>query len=46
MSTLFTNFFEKINQISPLEHDFTEVLDTIALTPKTLYFRGKLPQNK
>ena len=45
MSTLFTNFFEKINQISPLEHDFTEVLDTIALTPKTLYFRGKLPQN-
>ena len=45
MSTLFTNFFEKINQISPLEHDFTEVLDAIALTPKTLYFRGKLPQN-
>ena len=45
MSTLFTNFLEKINQISPLEHDYTEVLDTIALTPKTLYFRGKLPQN-
>lgn len=45
MSTLFTNFFEKINQISPLEHDFTEVLGSIALTPKTLYFRGKLPQN-
>ena len=45
MSTLFTNFFEKINQISPLEHDFTEVLDTIALKPKTLYFRGKLPEN-
>lgn len=45
MSTLFTNFFEKINQISPQEHDFTEVLSTIALTPKTLYFRGKLPEN-
>ena len=45
MSTLFTNFFEKINQITPLEHDFTEVLESIALTPKTLYFRGKLPQN-
>ena len=45
MSTLFTNFFAKINQISPLEHDFTEVLDAIALKPKTLYFRGKLPQN-
>ena len=45
MSTLFTNFFEKINQISPLEHDFTEVLEAIALKPKTLYFRGKLPEN-
>ena len=45
MSTLFTHFFDKINQISPLEHDFTEVLNTIALTPKTLYFRGKIPEN-
>ena len=45
MSTLFTHFFNKINQISPLEANFTEVLDSIALKPKTLYFRGKLPQN-
>ncbi len=45
MSTLFTNFFEKINQITPLEHKFTEVLEPIALTPKTLYYRGKLPEN-
>ena len=45
MSTLFTHFFNKINQISPLEHNFTEVLASIALTPKTLYFRGKLPEN-
>lgn len=45
MSILFTHFFTKINQISPLEHDFTEVLSTIALTPKMLYFRGKLPEN-
>ena len=45
MSTLSTNFFEKINQISPQEHDFTEVLATIALTPISLYFRGKLPEN-
>ena len=45
MSTLFTHFFDKINTISPLEHDFTEVLGSIALTPKTLYFRGKLPEN-
>ena len=45
MSTLFTDFFQKINAISPLEHDFTEVLASIALMPKTLYFRGKLPKN-
>ncbi len=45
MSTLFSHFFTKINQISPLEHKFTEVLDAIALKPKTLYFYGKLPEN-
>ena len=45
MSTPFSHFFTKINQISPLEHEFTEVLRAIALTPKTLYFRGKLPEN-
>ena len=45
MSTLFSHFFEKINQISPLEANFTEVLDSIALKPKTLYFYGKIPQN-
>ena len=45
MSTLFTNFFEKINHFSPLEYNFTEVLDAIALKPKTLYFYGKIPEN-
>ena len=45
MSTLFTNFSKNINQIAPLEHDFTEVLDPIALKPKILYFYGKLPKN-
>ncbi len=45
MSTLFSHFFTKINQISPLETNFTEVLNSIALTPKTLYFRGKMPEN-
>ena len=45
MSTLFTDFFQKINEISPLEHNFTEGLASIALMPKTLYFRGKLPEN-
>ena len=45
MSTLFSHFFEKINQISPLDADFTEVLESIALMPKMLYFRGKMPEN-
>ena len=45
MSTLFSHFFAKINQISPLEANFTEVLGTIALKPKTLYFYGKMPEN-
>ena len=44
MSTLFSHFSEKINQISPLEHEFTEVLSTIAVMPKTLYFYGKIPE--
>ena len=45
MSTLFSHFFQKINQISPQESDFTEVLSTIALKPKILYFYGKMPEN-
>ena len=45
MSTLFSHFFQKINQIAPLEADFTEVLEAIALKPKMLYFRGKMPEN-
>ena len=45
MSTLFSQFFNKINSISPLEHKFTEVLDSIALKPKILYFYGKIPEN-
>ena len=45
MSTPFSHFFAKINQISPLETDFTEVLESIALKPKTLYFYGKMPEN-
>ncbi|MBR2709589.1 DNA-protecting protein DprA [Candidatus Saccharibacteria bacterium] len=45
MSILFSHFFDKINQISPLEADFTEVLEPIALKPNLLYFRGKLPEN-
>lgn len=45
MSTLFSHFFKEFNQIAPLEAKFTEVLDTIALKPKMLYFCGKMPEN-
>ena len=46
MSTLFSHFFEKINQIPPLEAKYTEVLGTIAVMPKMLYYYGKIPQNR
>ena len=45
MSTLFSHFSQNINHVSPLEHKYTEVLESIALKPKTLYFYGKLPEN-
>lgn len=45
MSTLFSHFFKEFNQIVSLEAKFTEVLDTIALKPKMLYFCGKMPEN-
>ena len=46
MSTLFSHFFEKINQIPPLEAKYTEVLGTIAVMPKMLYYYGKIPQKR
>ena len=36
----------KINQIRPLEANFTEVLASIALMPKTLYYYGKIPEKR
>ncbi len=45
MSTLFTTFLQNFNHFVPLEQDFTEVLESIALKPKMLYSYGKLPQN-
>ena len=34
----------EFNEISPLEHSFTEVLETLALNVKTLYMYGELPK--
>lgn len=36
----------KINEILPQENKFTEVLETLALKPKMLYFYGKLPEKR
>lgn len=34
----------KINELLPLEHNFTEVLKRLVLIPKTLYYYGKIPE--
>lgn len=46
MSILFSQFLSNNNEIRPQEAEWTEVLTTIALTPKKLYFYGKLPENR
>lgn len=46
MSILFSHFLSQNNEIAPQEADFTEVLGSIALAPKMLYFYGKMPENR
>lgn len=46
MSILFSHFLSQNNEIAPQEADFTEVLSSIALAPKMLYFYGKMPENR
>ncbi len=36
----------KINQISPLDNNFTQIIDVIALVPKKLYYYGFLPEKR
>ncbi len=45
MSTLFSHFSNKITQIAPQAQKYFQILDGIALTPKILYYYGKLPEN-
>ena len=45
MSILFSQNLGKNNEILPLEADFTEVLASIAVMPRKLYFYGKIPKN-
>lgn len=46
MSILFSHFFTKINKIAPQEVEYLQGLENIALMPKILYFRGKIPENR
>lgn len=46
MSTLFSHFLLKNNEIRPQDSEFTEVLDSIAVKPKMLYFYGNFPKNR
>lgn len=36
----------KINEVRPLEHNYSKGLKMLALIPKMLYFCGKLPENR
>ncbi|MBQ6510689.1 DNA-processing protein DprA [Candidatus Saccharibacteria bacterium] len=46
MSTPFSHFFNKINKITPQGAEYLQGLENIALMPKMLYFRGKIPENR
>ncbi len=46
MSIFFSNFLQKINEVRPQEANFTEVLESIAVMPKMLYFYGKIPEKR
>lgn len=46
MSILFSHFLLKNNEIVPQKAKFTEVLGSIAVVPKMLYFYGKWPQKR
>ena len=46
MSTLFNTNYMKINNISPQDNKFTQIIGSIAKAPKRLYFIGKLPEKR
>lgn len=46
MSILFSHFLSKNNEIRPQDSHFTEVLTSIAVVPKMLYFYGNFPENR
>ncbi len=46
MSTVFNTNTMKINQLSPQDNKFTQIITSIALIPKTLYYLGTLPDQR
>lgn len=46
MSTPFNTITMKINNISPQENKFTQIITNIALVPKKLYYIGELPAER
>ncbi len=46
MSTTFNTKTMKINKIRPQENNFTQIITSIAVTPKTLYYIGTLPEQR
>lgn len=46
MSTPFNTIPMKINNISPQENKFTQIITTIALVPKKLHYIGELPTER
>ena len=37
---------DKINRIAPLDHSYLQILECLADTPKTVYYRGVLPTER
>lgn len=46
MSTLFNMNPIKINELSPLNNSYTQIIGSIAVVPKRFYYMGSLPQNR
>lgn len=46
MSTLFNTFYMKINEISPQDNNYLQIINNIALMPKKLYYMGTLPAER
>lgn len=46
MSTILNTKIMKINTISPQDNKYTQIITTIALVPKKLYYIGTLPEKR